>query len=56
MKQFVIWISVVGLLSTAVFSGAFVRFDHFWQEWSFWLLLQPRHTTFFCGRRVRIAP
>jgi len=35
MKQLFIWISVVVLLSAAVFSGAFVRFDHFWQEWEF---------------------
>ena len=35
MKQLWVWIVVVGALTIATFSGAIVRFDHFWQAWEF---------------------
>lgn len=35
MKLLVVWLMVIAALSAIVFSGAVVRFDHFWQEWEF---------------------
>jgi hypothetical protein len=33
LKQLWVWIAVVTALGAAVFSGAIVRFEHFWQAW-----------------------
>jgi hypothetical protein len=33
MKLLWAWIAVVGMLSVIIFSGIFVKFDHFWQSW-----------------------
>jgi hypothetical protein len=35
MKQFIVWLSIIMSAGVAVFSGAVITFDHFWQQWEF---------------------